>query len=177
MNSKMINDSVKETYWAQLLIYNIMIASDESNKGTTVYICSPLRAETQEEVDKNMYATRAYMKYLFLKLGLNAFAPHAFLPYLLDDRHEDERELALNLGLKMLDKCKILCVCGDRISDGMKGEIREACRLGLDIYVYNRNLYRDVLELVPGANVFKKEDAGYLALSADGVIEADKKGA
>ncbi len=164
----------KDDYWAQLMLHNIMLSKDNTK---TVYICSPLRADTQEGVDKNMYAVRAYMKYLYQRLGLNGIAPHAFLPYILDDRKEEDRELALQIGLRMLDNCQIICVCGDRISEGMKGEIREAGRLGLDIYLFNEKLYVDVQELAPTANIFCKPHSPYLALSADGVIAEDEEGA
>ena len=164
----------KDDCWAQLMLHNIMLSKDKEN---IVYICSPLRADTQEGVEKNMYAVRAYMKYLYHKLGLNGIAPHGFLPYILDDHKEEDRELALQIGLRMLNNCQIICVCGDRISEGMKGEIREAGKLGLDIYLFNEKLYVDVQDLAPTANLFYKGHSPYLALSADGVIAEDEKGA
>lgn len=42
------------------------------------YVCSPLRADTLEDVRKNMLAAKAYMLYALETIGIYAYAPHAF---------------------------------------------------------------------------------------------------
>ena len=71
------------------------------------------------------------------EFGERAVAPHAYLPYLLDDRVPAERALALEFGQKLLTLCSRLVVYGARISDGMRKEIATAQQLGIPIY------YRD----------------------------------
>ncbi len=169
-----LTSAPKDDFWAQLMLHNIMLSKEKKN---IAYICSPLRADTQDGVDRNMYAVRAYMKYLYQHLGINGIAPHGFIPYILDDHKEDDRELALQIGLRMLNNCQVICICGDRISEGMKGEIAEAGKLGLDIYLFNERLYVDVQDIAPTANLFYKPHSPYLALSAEEIIAEDMKGA
>ena len=176
---KLTNHKMLESYWAQLMMYNLMLTGD---KTPTAYVCSPLRADTQHGVEMNMSAVRAYMCYAFVKLGINAQAPHAFLPYFLDDNNPTERQLALDVGLAMLRKCSILLVCGNRISMGMRGEIREAAKLGKEIRVYSRDILDEVIAIVKESglthgSVTIDEEHSYLSLSAEAIIPTDMKGA
>ena len=54
---------------------------------------------------------------------MKAVAPHIYLPEMLDDNVPEERELALEFGLKLLKLCDKLIICGDVISNGMRNEI------------------------------------------------------
>ena len=112
------------------------------------YICSPLRAATSAEVQRNMRTARAYMVYAFEAMHFSAVAPHAYLPVILDDDKPSEMALALQIGLQMLFFCNIILVCGDRISEGMKGEIRYAARLNKQIYTFNTEMYSEVQQIV-----------------------------
>lgn len=95
------------------------------------YICSPLCAQTDMEMMQNMRAARAYMFYAMKKMNVSARAPHAYLPALLCEQIPAERALALEFGMKLLENCEVLFVCGDRISNGMKGEIGKAASLNM----------------------------------------------
>ena len=88
-----------------------------------VYICSPLSAETDEEMLSNMRNARAYMYYAMIVMGYAARAPHAYLPLLLCDEIPAERAIALRFGLEILEQSDIMLVCGNRLSNGMRGEI------------------------------------------------------
>ncbi len=112
------------------------------------YVCSPLSAETELDFLYNMYAARAYMCYAQQKLGYLARAPHAFLPMLLCDRDAKERQLALEFGLQLLEYSKVLLVCGNRMSRGMRGEIVQAVALGKKIIVYDEQLCHEVRKIV-----------------------------
>lgn len=112
------------------------------------YICSPLGASTKEQVLQNMHDAKAYMYYVSQKLGCIARAPHAYLPALLCDKIPAERALALEFGLKLLEQCEILMVCGDRISDGMLSEIIKAAKLNMDILVFDNSVYTEVKKIV-----------------------------
>lgn len=176
---KLTNHKMLESYWAQLMMYNLMLTGENT---TTAYVCSPLRADTRHDVEMNMSAVRAYMCYAFVKIGINAQAPHAFLPYFLDDRDPTERQLALDVGLAMLKKCKLLLVCGNRISMGMRGEIEEAARLGKEIRVFSEDIVDEVESIVNGIENQKSKveydsTHSYLALPAEEIIPSDRKGA
>lgn len=98
-----------------------------------VYICSPLSAPSLPEVDSNTRVARMYMEQVSSKLGCRVYAPHAFLPYLLDDQDARERHIALTFAKMLLGLCEALVVCGERISEGMQAEIQIAGELGLPI--------------------------------------------
>jgi hypothetical protein len=59
--------------------------------------------------------------------------PLVNFPY-LNENDPKERDEALKLGLSLLTKCDELWVAGDRISEGMRGEIRAAVRLEKPVY-------------------------------------------
>jgi len=90
------------------------------------YVCSPLSAPTRAEITVNAQRARTYMAMCEREFGCRAVAPHAYLPYLLDDFNPEERALALSFGASLLALCDRLVIYGDRISSGMKEEIRRA---------------------------------------------------
>lgn len=137
----------------------------------SAYICSPLRAECESGILLNMRAARAYMFYATARLGCIARAPHAYLPMLLCDAEKNERELALKFGLDLLGISDIMLVCGDCISEGMKGEIVRAAMSTHEIHVFHDKVYPAVRKIVEesGGNLqsvaFRREHP-MLSLSA-----------
>lgn len=111
-----------------------------TNKKELVYICSPLGADTPEKVRLNMLKAREQMEVVSEVYNCRAIAPHAILPEYLDEQSPEERALGLKFGLDLLKICKLMVVCGDVISDGMRHEIETAEKLGIDI------IYRDVIK-------------------------------
>ena len=111
-----------------------------NKKKELVYICSPLRADTAEGVRLNMLKAREQMEVVSKIYNCRAIAPHAILPEYLDDHNPEERALGLKFGLDLLKICKLMVVCGDVISDGMRREIEVAKGLGIDI------IYRDIVK-------------------------------
>lgn len=126
-------------------------------KNEIAYICSPLHAETDEKMQINMFAAYLYMQYASATMGYFAKAVHAFLPNILNDNNLEEREQALNLGLQILDKSDILMVCGNRLSEGMKGEIIQAAEKGKRIIVFNENLLSDTINFLSERRVKRAE--------------------
>ena len=102
-------------------------------KKDLVYVCSPLGADTPEQVRANMLRARMYMDTVSKRYNCRAIAPHAILPEYLDDHIPEERALCLNFGLELLKLCKKMVVCGTVISCGMKKEIELAERLGIEV--------------------------------------------
>ena len=98
------------------------------------YVCSPLSAPSRAEMLANAAKACTYMVKAESEFGGRAVAPHAYLPYLLDDRNPEERALALEFDLKLLAMCARVVVFGNRISGGMQGEIEQAENLGIPVF-------------------------------------------
>ncbi len=131
--------------WEQALDYQFLIHNATLKN---VYICSPLSADTEAGLITNMKKAREFMFYAHMAIGVYARAPHAYLPLLLSDNIPEERELGLEFGLKLLELSDTLYVCGERISNGMKGEILKAAELGLEIIVFNDDLLAEVINII-----------------------------
>lgn len=109
-----------------------------------VYICSPLGDESRENIYYNMLSARFYMYWLMAKSEKNAVAPHAYLPVLLDDTAEQEREVALSFGQTLLHSCDEVYVCGRTVSAGMEKEIRVVAKRGLPIHTFHADVHDTV---------------------------------
>ncbi|MDR3587332.1 MAG: DUF4406 domain-containing protein [Desulfosporosinus sp.] len=96
-----------------------------------VYICSPLRGN----VERNIAKAVGYCRFATTR-GVLPLAPHIIFTQFLDDEVSGERELGLQLGLEILKHCSELYVFGDRVSDGMSGEIKVANQLGIPIQYF-----------------------------------------
>ena len=113
-------------------------------KRARTYICSPCRAERPEGMIRNMKAARVYMFYAYIHFQGVPRAPHAYLPILLNDNFEDEREIALRFGERLLMDCDLMLVCGDRLSEGMYGEIKMAVKRKIPVHVFSKQVYDDL---------------------------------
>ncbi len=86
-----------------------------------IYICSPYRGNTAA----NIKAAKQYCRSAY-EQGHIPVAPHLYLPQFLDDENPTERDFALRIGLRLIDHCSEVWVHGDKISEGMHGEIEYA---------------------------------------------------
>lgn len=101
------------------------------------YVCSPYRNEDKMKMAANQLRAQGLCEEIEeLVPNCKCYAPHAFLPHLLDDTVEKEREIALEFGLKILDLCDVLVVCGDIVSSGMAKEIAYARKHGKKVLKY-----------------------------------------
>jgi hypothetical protein len=98
-----------------------------------IYVCSPLSAPTRPQMLVNALRASEYMGSAESEFGSQAVAPHAYLPYLLDDSVPEQRALALEFGQKLLALCSLLVVYGAEITAGMASEIALAQELGIPI--------------------------------------------
>ena len=146
-------DNIYHQYWQQELMYQLASADRYRKRA---YVCSPFRADTHEQCEKNLRTARAYMFYANKKMNMNAAAPHAYLPLLLCDEIPAERAIALRFGLEILEQSDIMLVCGNRLSNGMRGEIAKAALLRMPITVFDEGLYLEVQKLVTQNNGNKK---------------------
>lgn len=86
-----------------------------------IYVASPYRGD----IEKNVAFAKEACKFV-LNEGNNFYCPHLFLTDILDDDILEERQMGIELGKNMMLKCDALWVFGDRISEGMFGEIEFA---------------------------------------------------
>lgn len=105
-----------------------------------IYICSPYRGETPEQVQKHLEYARELTREALLA-GHSTITPHLSIAGCLDDSDELERRIGLKAGLELLEQCDAV-IAGVRhgISEGMQGEIDLAEELAIPIY------YRDKAE-------------------------------
>ena len=89
-----------------------------------VYICSRYRGD----IAHNMAMARRYSRYAADR-GCVPLTPHLWLPQFLSE--ETERDLAIGMDLRLLERCDELWVCGDEISEGMAAEIAHAEETGI----------------------------------------------
>ena len=109
---------------------------------TKVYVCSPYRPvskepkEAETELKQNIHNARVACSFI-AKSGLLPIAPHLFFPQFLDDSIPKERELGMMLGRELLCGCDELWVFGNRISEGMEAEIKQARSSGIPVHYYD----------------------------------------
>lgn len=100
-----------------------------------VYICSKYRGD----IAHNMAMARRYSLYAADR-GCVPLTPHLWLPQFLSE--ETEREKAISMDLRLLERCDELWVCGDEISEGMAREIAHADETGIPVrYITEEDLY------------------------------------
>ena len=92
-----------------------------------IYICSPLRGD----IDANRAMAMEHCEYVYEE-GHYPIAPHAQLSW-LDDDDERDRAGGLEAGIGVLRECDAVWVFGDTISEGMRAEIAEARRRGVEV--------------------------------------------
>ena len=109
---------------------------DTRNKDSPlVYICSPFSGD----VDGNTQRARLYSR-LAVERGCIPLAPHLLLPQFISEA--TERETAIRMGLRLLESCQEMWICGGTVSAGMRNEIAQAKTLGMTI----RNIKEEEIE-------------------------------
>ena len=97
-----------------------------------VYIASPYAGD----VEKNTEAAKRYARFA-IDCGFIPMVPHLLYPQLMDEK--TERELALQFGLVLIDKCVELWAFGEQ-SMGMAKEIAYARRHKRNIRYFTEDL-------------------------------------
>lgn len=94
-----------------------------------VYICSPLRGD----YENNIQRAREY-SHAAVKKGCIPITPHIFFTQFMDDTNPSERKLAMDMGLELMLKCDELWAFGiDHPSAGMAEEIEAAMDAGIPV--------------------------------------------
>jgi hypothetical protein len=108
-----------------------------------VYIASPLKADTPEEVQHNIRIAELICRRVILEFASTPFAPHIYFTRFLNDADPAERQRGMDAGLAVMRLCWGLWVFGDRITAGMKKEIQKADRLGIGITYWDYEVNED----------------------------------
>ena len=97
------------------------------------YICSPYRARTEAEFDRNIdYAQELTRRALMA--GVAPITPHLYLTQCLNDKKREERAVGMAAGMQLLKGCDFV-IAGIKhgISEGMRWEIALANERGIDV--------------------------------------------
>ena len=100
-----------------------------------VYICSPYAGDTEH----NSENARKYSRFAVERHCL-PITPHIYFTQFMDDDIPDERKTALFLNIILLSKCAELWVFGERISKGMRAEIKRAKRKRMKIRYFTEEM-------------------------------------
>lgn len=93
-----------------------------------IFVCSPFRGNEEY----NIFRARRFCRFVHTQDAV-PFAPHLLFPQFLDDAIPDERRAGINLGLSMLRRAAELWVFGEKITEGMKEEIKAAKSLEITV--------------------------------------------
>nr|WP_308625353.1 DUF4406 domain-containing protein [uncultured Eisenbergiella sp.] len=105
-----------------------------------VYIASPYAGDVESNAAFAIDACRYAMEQ-----EVTPVAVHLLYPRMLDDCVPAEREAGIRMGLRVLEACDELWLCGDRLSRGMKAELKEAGRLGIPVrYVAEQEIRQGI---------------------------------
>lgn len=93
-----------------------------------VYICSPYAGE----IEQNVRFAQDACRYAIAQ-NCTPLAVHLLYPQILNDAVPKERNIGIQMGLRVLTVCEELWLCGSSISTGMLCELKEAERLGIPV--------------------------------------------
>lgn len=98
-----------------------------------VYICSPYRAKSSLELDRNIDYAQALTRQA-LDAGLAPITPHLYMTQCIDEKKPQERAASMAAGLVLLKSCDFV-IAGVKygISEGMSREIQTADNLGIEV--------------------------------------------
>lgn len=99
-----------------------------------VYIASPYAGD----VEANLAFAGQAGRYCAVQGGIPVI-PHMMYPAFLDDRNPAERSLGMEMGLRLMEACDCVWICGDVITPGMKQEMEFAKGIGKEMRFVDRN--------------------------------------
>ena len=105
-------------------------------KSKLVYIASPYAGD----VETNVQFAKAACRYA-IGQGATPVAPHLLYPQILADGIPEEREAGLRMGLRVLEACDEIWLCGGRITLGMRVELATAESYGQQAQPYHSCLW------------------------------------
>ena len=93
-----------------------------------VYIASPYAGD----IEANVAFAKACCRYA-MEQGCTPVAPHLLYPQMLEDSVPAEREAGIRMGLRVLEVCDQMWLCGSRLSASMRSELTAAEQRGIPV--------------------------------------------
>lgn len=112
-----------------------------------VYIASPYAGD----LEANVRFAKAACRYA-MEQEETPVAVHLMYPQILKEEIPAERELGICMGLRVLEACDEMWLCGNHISAGMQVELLQAEKLGIPV----RKITAEEIEL--GQKGYEAED-------------------
>lgn len=97
-------------------------------KSKLVYIASPYAGD----VENNVRFAKAACCYA-IEQGATPVAAHLLYPQILSDSIPEERDAGIRMGLRLLEVCDEIWLCGGRTTQGMGMELSAAERLRIPV--------------------------------------------
>ncbi len=104
------------------------------------YVCAPLKAPTEKEVLGNIGRAEEAARVIAQECeDVNVerpmvFVPHSAFQFVEEGGDPDKREWALRMcELVIKEMVDVVVVCGERITEGMKREVRLAEKCGIEV--------------------------------------------
>lgn len=102
-----------------------------------VYIASPYAGDIDENVEFAKEACR-----FAIRKKCTPIAVHLLYPQFLDDSDPVQRKAGMHMGLRVLEACDELWLCGDRLSKGMDVELSAAECMGIPVHRFSETEIR-----------------------------------
>ena len=99
-----------------------------------VYIASPYAGD----VEANLAFAGQAGRYCMMQGGIPVI-PHMMYPAFLDDTDPVQRGLGIETGLRLMEACDCVWICGDYVSAGMKQELAFANEIGKEVRFVGRD--------------------------------------
>ncbi len=127
-----------------------------------VYIASPYAGE----VERNVHFAKAACLFA-MRQDCTPVAVHLLYPQLLDDSDPAQREKGVRMGLRVLEACDELWLCGDRLSRGMNAELAAAERLGITVRQIPESEITEVISMEQKYGVWAVRSAASICGAAE----------
>lgn len=137
--------AVARYHYGEPFIYIGEITTDEPcnrdpKHARKIFVSSPYRANTKEKLNNNIKIAKKVCS-MIIHNGDFPIAPHLYFPSFLDDNYEDDRDIGIEYGLYLLDKCDEMLVITpemgedktpyERLTEGMMTEVDHAVERGM----------------------------------------------
>ena len=113
-----------------------------------IYVCTPYRASTSEELAENIRLAKRVCKRVLSENDV-PYAPHLFFPGFLDEDNPNERMNGIEMGLELMDACDEVYLFGFNITEGMKFELDHARAKRIPVCLYDENMSRVNIRTLP----------------------------
>ena len=90
------------------------------------YVSAPYRGDKKH----NIHRAREYSRTLY-DMGFIPICPNLLFSQFLKDDVPEQRKAQIDMGLDLLQRCRVLVVCSEEITEEMETEIMLAKRLGI----------------------------------------------